>query len=142
MSKLEQLIKQQQEIAAAIAAEKNKGREDALATMHRLFNQCCFYSHRKPISFFLISIISLSISSVVLAQDLEKVLRDAMDGGSSTESLEIAVHNSTKDTGDITLKQCFYRTERGYAFSTNIRGICPRVVRINVQTMQIVIPNQ
>ena len=29
MSKLEQLIKQQQEIAVAIAAGKNKGRDDA-----------------------------------------------------------------------------------------------------------------
>ena len=29
MSKLEQLLKQQQDIAAAIEAEKNKGRDDA-----------------------------------------------------------------------------------------------------------------
>jgi hypothetical protein len=39
MSKLEQLIKQQQEIAAAIAAEKNKGRDDALATVRGLCKQ-------------------------------------------------------------------------------------------------------
>jgi hypothetical protein len=39
MSKLEQLIKQQQEIAAAIEAEKNKGRDDALATVRGLCKQ-------------------------------------------------------------------------------------------------------
>ncbi len=39
MSKLEQLIKQQQEIAAAIAAEKNKGREEALSTVRSLCKQ-------------------------------------------------------------------------------------------------------
>jgi hypothetical protein len=39
MSKLEQLIKQQQEIAVAIAAEKNKGRDDALATVRGLCKQ-------------------------------------------------------------------------------------------------------
>ena len=39
MSKLEQLIKQQQEIAAAIETEKNKGRDDALATVRGLCKQ-------------------------------------------------------------------------------------------------------
>lgn len=39
MSKLEQLIKQQQEIAAAIEAEKSKGREEALATVRTLCKQ-------------------------------------------------------------------------------------------------------
>ena len=39
MSKLEQLIKQQQEIAAAIEAEKNKGRDDALASVRGLCKQ-------------------------------------------------------------------------------------------------------
>ena len=39
MSKLEQLIKQQQEIAAAIEAEKSKGREEALATVRTLCRQ-------------------------------------------------------------------------------------------------------
>jgi hypothetical protein len=39
MSKLEQLMKQQQEIAVAIAAEKNKGRDDALATVRGLCKQ-------------------------------------------------------------------------------------------------------
>ena len=39
MSKLEQLLKQQQDIAAAIAAEKNKGRDDALATVRALCKQ-------------------------------------------------------------------------------------------------------
>lgn len=39
MSKLEQLLKQQQEIAAAIEAEKNKGRDDALATVRGLCKQ-------------------------------------------------------------------------------------------------------
>jgi hypothetical protein len=39
MSKLEQLLKQQQEIAAAIAAEKNKGREEALSTVRGLCKQ-------------------------------------------------------------------------------------------------------
>ena len=39
MSKLEQLLKQQQDIAAAIEAEKNKGRDDALATVRGLCKQ-------------------------------------------------------------------------------------------------------
>ena len=39
MNKLEQLIKQQQEIAAAIESEKNKGRVDALATVRILCKQ-------------------------------------------------------------------------------------------------------
>jgi hypothetical protein len=39
MSKLEQLIKQQQEIVAAIEAEKSKGREEALATVRSLCKQ-------------------------------------------------------------------------------------------------------
>ena len=39
MSKLEQLLKQQQDIAAAIEAEKNKGRDDALATVRALCKQ-------------------------------------------------------------------------------------------------------
>jgi hypothetical protein len=39
MSKLEQLIKQQQEIAVAIEAEKNKGRDDALASVRGLCKQ-------------------------------------------------------------------------------------------------------
>lgn len=39
MSKLEQLMKQQQEIAAAIEQEKNKGRDDALATVRGLCKQ-------------------------------------------------------------------------------------------------------
>ena len=39
MSKLEQLLKQQDELAAAIAAEKNKGRDEALATVRSLCKQ-------------------------------------------------------------------------------------------------------
>ena len=39
MSKLEQLMKQQQELAAAIEAEKAKGREEALATVRGLCKQ-------------------------------------------------------------------------------------------------------
>jgi hypothetical protein len=39
MSKLEQLLKQQQDITAAIEAEKNKGRDDALATVRALCKQ-------------------------------------------------------------------------------------------------------
>jgi hypothetical protein len=39
MSKLEQLLKQQQDIAAAIEAEKNKGRDDALGTVRGLCKQ-------------------------------------------------------------------------------------------------------
>ena len=39
MNKLEQLLKQQQDIAAAIEAEKNKGREEALATVRSLCKQ-------------------------------------------------------------------------------------------------------
>ncbi len=39
MSKLEQLLKQQQEIAAAIEAEKSKGRLEALATVRGLCKQ-------------------------------------------------------------------------------------------------------
>jgi hypothetical protein len=39
MSKLEQLLKQHEELAAAIAAEKNKGRDDALATVRSLCKQ-------------------------------------------------------------------------------------------------------
>ena len=39
MSKLEQLLKQQDELAAAIAAEKNKGRDEALATVRGLCKQ-------------------------------------------------------------------------------------------------------
>jgi hypothetical protein len=39
MSKLEQLLKQQTELAAAIAAEKDKGRDDALATVRALCKQ-------------------------------------------------------------------------------------------------------
>ena len=39
MSKLEQLLKQQQDIAAAIEAEKKKGRDDALATVRGLCKQ-------------------------------------------------------------------------------------------------------
>ena len=39
MSKLEQLMKQQQEIAAAIEAEKSKGREEALSTVRGLCKQ-------------------------------------------------------------------------------------------------------
>ena len=39
MNKLEQLLKQQQDITAAIAAEKNKGRDDALATVRGLCKQ-------------------------------------------------------------------------------------------------------
>ena len=39
MSKLEQLLKQHEELAAAIATEKNKGRDDALATVRGLCKQ-------------------------------------------------------------------------------------------------------
>jgi hypothetical protein len=39
MSKLEQLLKQQQEIIAAIEAEKTKGRLEALATVRGLCKQ-------------------------------------------------------------------------------------------------------
>jgi hypothetical protein len=39
MSKLEQLLKQQQDIAAAIEAEKNKGRDEALGTVRGLCKQ-------------------------------------------------------------------------------------------------------
>jgi hypothetical protein len=39
MNKLEQLLKQQQDIAAAIEVEKNKGRDDALATVRGLCKQ-------------------------------------------------------------------------------------------------------
>jgi hypothetical protein len=39
MSKLEQLLKQQTELAAAIAAEKDKGRDEALATVRGLCKQ-------------------------------------------------------------------------------------------------------
>jgi DNA-binding protein H-NS len=39
MSKLEQLLKQQQEIAAAIEAEKTKGRQEVLATVRGLCKQ-------------------------------------------------------------------------------------------------------
>ena len=39
MSKLEQLLKQHEELAAAIAAEKNKGRDEALATVRSLCKQ-------------------------------------------------------------------------------------------------------
>ena len=39
MSKLEQLMKQQQELADAIEAEKAKGREEALATERGLCKQ-------------------------------------------------------------------------------------------------------
>lgn len=39
MSKLEQLLKQQQDIAAAIEAEKNKGRDEALASVRALCKQ-------------------------------------------------------------------------------------------------------
>jgi hypothetical protein len=39
MNKLEQLLKQQQDITAAIEAEKNKGRDDALATVRGLCKQ-------------------------------------------------------------------------------------------------------
>lgn len=39
MNKLEQLLKQQQDIATAIEAEKNKGRDDALATVRSLCKQ-------------------------------------------------------------------------------------------------------
>ena len=39
MSKLEQLLKQHEELAAAIAAEKNKGRDEALATVRGLCKQ-------------------------------------------------------------------------------------------------------
>jgi hypothetical protein len=39
MNKLEQLLKQQQDITAAIEAEKNKGRDDALATVRALCKQ-------------------------------------------------------------------------------------------------------
>jgi hypothetical protein len=39
MSKLEQLLKQQQDIATAIEAEKNKGRDEAVATVRGLCKQ-------------------------------------------------------------------------------------------------------
>jgi DNA-binding protein H-NS len=39
MSKLEQLLAQRAEMDEAIAAEKNKGREDALATVRNLCKQ-------------------------------------------------------------------------------------------------------
>lgn len=39
MSKLEQLLKQQSDLAAAIAAEKDKGRDEALATVRGLCKQ-------------------------------------------------------------------------------------------------------
>jgi hypothetical protein len=39
MNKLEQLLKQHEELAAAIAAEKNKGRDEALATVRSLCKQ-------------------------------------------------------------------------------------------------------
>lgn len=39
MSKLEQLLKQHEELAAAIAAEKNKGRDEAVATVRSLCKQ-------------------------------------------------------------------------------------------------------
>jgi len=39
MSKLEQLLKQQSDLAAAIAAEKDKGRDEALATVRGVCKQ-------------------------------------------------------------------------------------------------------
>jgi len=39
MNKLEQLLKQQSDLAAAIAAEKDKGRDEALATVRGLCKQ-------------------------------------------------------------------------------------------------------
>ena len=39
MSKLEQLLAQREAVDAAIAAEKNKGRDDALATVRGLCKQ-------------------------------------------------------------------------------------------------------
>ena len=39
MNKLEQLLKQHEELAAAIAAEKNKGRDEAVATVRSLCKQ-------------------------------------------------------------------------------------------------------
>ena len=39
MSKLEQLLKQHEELAVAIAAEKNKGRDEAVATVRGLCKQ-------------------------------------------------------------------------------------------------------
>lgn len=141
MSELEQSSARRGAKDDAITSEKNKRRVDATATALRFFRQQNDYAFRKPIYFFLLSTLFISISSVVLAQDLGKLFRDGLGGGLSSDNLEFAVHISTNDTGDRTLKQCAYRTERGYEFFTNIRGVCPRVVQINVQTMQIVLPN-
>jgi hypothetical protein len=139
MNKLEQWIKRQD-----IAISKNDEKKRAYETIfneNRFFDFYKIYNQSKQIIFICMSVISFTFSSVVIAQDLGKTFSDGISGGSSSDNLEIAVHTSTNDTGDISLKKCGYKTERGYVFSANIRGGCPRVVRINVQTMQIVIPN-
>jgi hypothetical protein len=76
MSKLEQLLKQQQEIAAAIEAEKNKGREEALATVRSLCKQY-----------------SITLREVK-AYVLQRKQRVSKDGASSVKTRVAAKKNS------------------------------------------------
>lgn len=82
------------------------------------------------------------VSTSIYAQDLSKPFRDLIQGGQSSDQNEIGVLQSQTSTGDISIKNCQYRTQKGFDFSVNIRiGTCPRTVYINVQTMQIQVPN-
>jgi len=99
----------------------------------------------KMLNFNLRTLLTLSITLISLniySQDLGKPFRDLIDGGQSNSSNEFAVLLSQNRTGDNSIQNCQYRTERGFTFTVSIRANpCPRTVSVNVQTMQVQVPN-
>jgi hypothetical protein len=84
----------------------------------------------------------IALSTNLFSQDLGKPFRDLLEGGQSNSSNEVAVLQSQNRTGDYSIQSCQYRTQRGFDFTVNIRANpCPRTVFINVQTMQVQVPN-
>lgn len=52
-------------------------------------------------------------------------------------SWESAFLNRTEDTGDSSIKQCFYTALGGYRFSINSRYLCAHMVQVNPETNQV-----
>ncbi len=55
----------------------------------------------------------------------------------SPSNLERATNTSQQDTGDPSIRQCFYTTLRGYSFSINSRTSCRYTVKINPVTNMV-----
>lgn len=91
---------------------------------------------------FIFASIFIALYTDIFSQDLGKPFRDLLEGGQPNSSNEMAVLQSQNRTGDYSIQSCHYRTQRGLDFTINIRANpCPRTVFLNVQTMQVQVPN-